>query len=126
MRFWHKLVSTGILAALLLLPFVSMALCVPESAGSMHCPPGCPMMAKMDSGQQMQLKSGAPASCCTVSRGKPAPATESVVVPHAISVEPAQVDAEPVVPATETRATLADASPPPLPDSQARLCTFLI
>lgn len=127
MRFWQKLVSTGILAAVVVLPLLSVAMCAPESASSKHCPPDCPMMANMSSGHQsMNLKSENSRPCCTIRSSKPAPVTESKTVAPVASVEPATVSV-PLVSTANGYPTVAfEASSPPIIDSQARLCTFQI
>jgi len=131
MRFWHKFVSAGLFAAVLSLPLMSLAMtvgmCAPESNDSMHCPPGCPMMAKMKSGQQAELKAEPTAgSCCTLTRGKSSPVPKSSMVQPAVSVEPVAVIVDSVAPAASHALALTDTSPPLLADRQSRLCTFQI
>ena len=126
MRFWQKLASGGVLAVVILLPFLSMAMCLPEDSGLMKCPPECSMMAKMShQGMQMNL-SEAPGSCCQIGSSKPAPVTESNTVRPTISVEPTVVSA-PQSPTFRVRTVASVAFPPPVvSDHQAELCTFLI
>ncbi|HYE26285.1 MAG TPA: hypothetical protein VEG32_13915 [Clostridia bacterium] len=128
MGFRHKLISTGVLAAVLLLPFLSMALCMPDSAAaSMHCPPDCPMMAVMNSGHAAsEAGTDDSGSCCTIQSSRPAPVTESQTVVQVFSPEPMTKQVEAVLPVFDRAQVVAETSPPPLIDSQARLCTFLI
>ncbi len=126
MRFWHKAVSTGVLAAVVLLPFLSIAMCVPEDAGSMQCPPDCPMMAKMSHDGMQMSPSEDPGSCCHFKSSRPAPTTESQTVAPTVSVEPTVASA-PLSPPSKARTIAAvDTSPPLRCDHQAQLCTFLI
>jgi hypothetical protein len=128
MRLWHKFVSTGVLTAIVMLPFLSMAMCVPEDAGSMQCPPDCPMMAKMKVAPDgMDVKSSeAAGACCQFKSAKPAPVTESKTVSPVVSVEPL-VTSTPLVETSNVRPiAVIEASPPAVIDSQAQLCTFLI
>ena len=128
MRFGHKFVSTSVLAAIVLLPFLSMAMCLPQDSASMQCPPDCPMMAKMKMGHEgMEMKSSdVPGSCCKISSSKTAPVTESNTVTSVVSVEPVLTSA-PIVASSNVRLTATvDTSPPSPVDSQAQLCTFLI
>jgi len=128
MRFWHKFVSTGVLTAVVMLPFLTLAMCVPENVGSMQCPPDCPMMADMNSGHDyMEMKfSEVPASCCQFKSSSPAPVTESTTVAPTVSVEPTVVDT-PLPKKSQARTTaFVDTSPPVAPDFQAQLCTFRI
>ncbi len=127
MQFWHKFVAAGLLVAILSLPLASLATCMPQSASAMHCPPDCPMMAEMNAdGSQLALQSGDVKPCCTIKSSKPAPVTESKIVPPVFSVEAMSSVAEPVA-SSAVPATLAvDVSPPPIPDNQVRLCTFQI
>ncbi len=127
MRFWHKLVSGGVLAVVLLLPLVPMlAMCAPQSSDSMQCPGHCPMMAATDSNRPaIEFQADQSGSCCTIKSSTPAPKQESTVVP-VISVEPTAVSFEPVVVAAAHNEIITDSSPPPFLDAQAHLCTFLI
>lgn len=128
MRFWHKLVSSAVLAVLIMLPFLTLAMCVPGSAAAaMHCPPGCPMMAKSKGVQpEIVLRQGTSESCCTIQSSKPAPVTESRAVPPVVSIEP-MVESVPLIArAAHLRAAVLEGSSPPLVNSQAKLCTFQI
>jgi hypothetical protein len=128
MRFWHKLVSCGVLEAVLLLPLLSIGVCAPQSASAMQCPPDCPMMAEMNSGHDgMEMKfSEVPASCCQFKSSNPAPVTESKTVAPTVSVEPTVVDT-PLPKKSQARTTaFVDTSPPVAPDFQTQLCTFRI
>jgi hypothetical protein len=128
MRFWHKFVSAGVLATLVLLPFVSLAMCAPQSSGAMHCPEGCPMMAKMKAKQQreIQLRADKSSSCCEISSSKPVPATQATIVAPVVSIAPPPATTAPLaaVPAQVIQAV--DTSPPGLAASQSLLCTFRI
>ena len=128
MRFWHKVVSTGVLATVVMLPFLTLAMCVPEDAGSMQCPPDCPMMANMISGHEgMEMAlSDAQGSCCEIKGSSPAPATEwKTVVPTASSGP--TVVSTPIANTSQGQiTTIVNTSPPIAPNSHAPLCPFLI
>lgn len=127
MRFWHKLASTGVLAVIVLLPFMPLlAMCAPQPADVMQCPPDCPMMSDMASQHGTDMKADDSGSCCTVKSSTPVPVTAPTVVRTIVSVEPATVSLAIVAPAAGHRGTIADISPPLFFDSQAQLCTFLI
>lgn len=127
MRFWHRLISSGVLAAVVLLPFLSMAVCVPDTAASTHCPPDCPMMAMMKSGHHgIEVNSEETGSCCTIQSSKPAPVTESQTIVQVLSIQPGTKQVDAVQPVFDSNHEVAETYPPPLIDSQARLCTFLI
>jgi hypothetical protein len=128
MRFWHKSVSVGVLAIFLLLPFASLAMCAPQSAGAMHCPDGCPMMAKLRARQQseLQLSAEQSSSCCDISSSKPQPATTSVVVSPTISILVPAAEVERLAVRPVHAADVIDSSPPCLAASQSQLCTFRI
>jgi len=128
MRFWHKVVSIGVLAIVVTLPFLSLAMCVPENPGSMQCPPDCPMMADMSpghSGMEMSF-SNAPASCCQFKSSHPGPVTESKTVAPTLSIEPSAIALSYGKIWQVRRASIVASSPPVAPASQAQLCTFLI
>jgi len=128
MRFWHKLVSTGLLAVVVLLPLASFAMCAPESSSAMNCAPDCPMMAQMmESGlHAVEYSSSARGSCCTIESSKPTPVTESKVAAQFVSIQrPADVGAVIANPSALS-ITHADSSPPLCRNSQSRLCTFQI
>ncbi|HWR14669.1 MAG TPA: hypothetical protein VN577_07555 [Terriglobales bacterium] len=117
------------MAAIVLLPFLSMAMCVPQVNAPMQCPPDCPMMAKINMGHHgMEMKSSkTPGSCCEFRSSTPVPVTEYKTVTPVYSVEPV-IASSPVVSTSMIRpVAILEASPPSLPvDSQAQLCTFLI
>lgn len=125
MRFWRKLVASGALAAVVLLPLASVALCSPKSAAA-HCR-DCPMTAQMNSGHQgMKMKAQQSAWCCTVQERSPAPVTEFKLVPSAVSVQPLLVLTRLVVLTEHQRFSQTEESPPPVSNALARLCTLLI
>jgi hypothetical protein len=128
MRFWRKFVGVGVLAIFVALPFASFALCTPQSAGAMHCPEGCPMMAKLRAKQQseLQLSAEQSSSCCDLSNSKPEPATTSVVVSASISLAPPPADTARLAAPPVHAAEAIDSSPPCLLASQSQLCTFRI
>lgn len=129
MRLGHKLVSIGMLAILALLPLVPvLAVCSPQTAeSSMHCPEGCPMMAKQTSQDRVsQVKVDRSESCCKIERSTPAPEKAATVVVPVVSVEPATTSVVVVATSHSEPPVVTDSSPPPFADSQAQLCTFLI
>lgn len=127
MWFWRKFVSASIVLAVLSVPLVSLASCVPESADAMQCPPDCPMMAPMNSSHQgMEMKAELAGSCCRIDSSKPVPVTESQLVPPAVSAVPVIAVISLVASHSSDHAAVTDTSPPSISDSQARLCTFQI
>ncbi len=127
MRLWHKIVSSAVLAAILLLPLLALAMCRPETAASMQCPPHCPMMAKMKSQHDgAAAKADNSGSCCQIKNSRPAPITESKAVPPVVSTEPVLMSVQMVSVETHPTTEIADTSPPLGLATQARLCTFQI
>ena len=126
MRFWRKLVASGVLGAVLLLPVASVALCSPKSVGKVHCP-DCPMTGQMSPHHQaMAMKAQSSSPCCTVQNRNPTPVTEFKLVPSAVSVQPSSGSTRLVVPREDQRFTHNEESPPRLSNALARLCTLLI
>jgi hypothetical protein len=127
MWFWRKFVSASIVLAVLSVPLMSLANCASEPAASMQCPPDCVMMASMNSGHHdMEMNSELSGSCCTIKSSRPAPVTESQLVPPAVSAEPVIAVVSLVASNSSDHATVTDSPPPLSSDSQTRLCTFQI
>ncbi len=128
MRFWQKLASAGVVAIVVLMPFLSLAACSTETSASQQCPPDCPMMAEMmaSASHSQEFSAATPQSCCTIESSKPTPVVEWQVTPQSAgfvvrATEPMSGSALPVVAAAQSEA------PPPLcRSSQSLLCTFQI
>ena len=129
MRSWRKLVSVSLLMAVVALPLLAAATCIPESARPMHCCKKCAAMSKMHggmkhSGQSANGTPGKSAPCCDIKSSQPVPVTEYQAVAPVVLAAPT-VTAPVVAEAPQPYlALVADADPPPSSDSQARLCTF--
>lgn len=121
MRIARKVLSAVLLASVLLVPFSVLVAC--SGPGQMHA---CCRMMMYKAMAQTHVQDTALPPCCQVKNTRPAPvesvetATPTVVmVAHVVVLKTA-------VPAAPVLDVAALASPPPLPDRQATLCTLRI
>jgi hypothetical protein len=124
-----KFAAVMMVLVILSAPLLAVGSCFGgASAASLHCPPGCSMMASADTAAlqlSAQQHSGAP--CCNVSNTKPspsavpqAPVTGVSVAPHGVSTAPGLVPAPFLVRRQQTQSVRLPESP------QSLLCVFLI
>lgn len=132
MRF-HKLISSGLLVAVLLAPVLGMALCATtSSAAKVSCKAHCAMMAHAKQAGVAGTGHHAPAPvkapCCE--RKAPTPAVTETAAQIVAPVQIALLDAADASVALRSVAPAARveivASPPPLAPPLSLLCTLLI
>ncbi len=125
MKHFFKLVALTLLMTIGAVPLLAGVSFPEQSASGMHCPPGCPMMAKAAQTRVVEEMKVLP-PCCTVSHSKSepvvplqAPNTTAIVAVPEVEVVGASLVSHDV----ERDLDL------PLPDTvsaQSLLCTFLI
>lgn len=121
MRIARKILSAVLLASMLLVPFTVLVAC--SGPGQMHA---CCRMMMRKALAQTHVQDTALPPCCQVKSSRPAPPESAETATPVVVVAAPVVEAHSIAPAAPLLEVMTQASPPPLLDRQATLCTLRI